>query len=333
MRRLGWVLILCMLLPIAAGAFSVDQPQYQDGDWFEYDGWTAAVFAQQETEFEAGNTDFESLNLVSEVPMRIEWDADESIELGGEIVGCGVSTVVHSLNMSAHFTEGSTEYVNDTMALNITTTIQVWMPRGANAFEKRVITAHLDTWFSGGGEDNHLETRIVTEERIERDGLWPAGIEAGDEWDFAETIARTTTVGERTNGGLWNETSTSETLHRQVTWTASAEVVVSTGEYNDENTKTMRIEQQIVGENQTSIDWYHEEGYLVKTQHFEADTLVLSATLVDHHYEAAAPTQETTTSNSGMPAVSLLATLAILGLAAIRSAGKGRGDSPSDDRR
>jgi hypothetical protein len=219
--------------------------------------------------------------------------------------------------MTVHFTDGSTDYENDTMTLNVTTNIQVWMPTGASAFEKRVETISLETWFSGGGEDNYLETRLTTEEIIERDGLWPSGIDVGDEWDFAETITRTTIVEQRINRALWNETSrVTEELARQVTWSAVEETTISTGELNGENTRTMKMEQQIVGESRTSTDWYHEEGFLVKTQHYNNGTLTLSATLTDRQYSAENVVSTVVTDN-GLPAPSLLAGLGMIALAAI----------------
>ena len=317
-RLLVAVMVVGLLVPVTAGGMTITQPNYSTGDWFEYDGWTAAVFAEYESQMEANSTDFDHLNLVEEVPMRLTIQASESISLGGQSTNCRVSLVEHSVNMTVHFTDGSTDYDNDTMTLNVTTTIEVWMPTGASAFEKRVETIYLETWFSGGGEDNYLENRLITEEIIERDGLWPSGIDVGDEWDFSESISRTTIAEQRINRALWNETSRdSEDLARQVTWTAAEETTISTGEANSDNTATIRMEQQIVGESRTSIDWYHEEGFLVKTQHFVNGTLVLSATLTDHKYSAENVVATVVTSN-GLPAPSLLAGIGVFALAAIR---------------
>jgi len=317
-RLLVAVMVVGLLVPVTAAGMTITQPNYSAGDWFEYDGWTAAVFAEYESQMEANSTDFDHLNLVEEVPMRLTIQASESISLGGQSTNCRVSLVEHSVNMTVHFTDGSTDYDNDTMTLNITTTIEVWMPTGASAFEKRVETIYLETWFSGGGEDNYLENRLITEEIIERDGLWPSGIDVGDEWDFSESISRTTIAEQRINRALWNETSRdSEDLARQVTWTAAEETTISTGEANSDNTATIRMEQQIVGESRTSIDWYHEEGFLVKTQHFVNGTLVLSATLTDHKYSAENVVATVVTSN-GLPAPSLLAGIGVFALAAIR---------------
>ena len=317
-RLLVAVMVVGLLVPVTAAGMTITQPNYSAGDWFEYDGWTAAVFAEYESQMEANSTDFDHLNLVEEVPMRLTIQASESISLGGQSTNCRVSLVEHSVNMTVHFTDGSTDYDNDTMTLNVTTTIEVWMPTGASAFEKRVETIYLETWFSGGGEDNYLENRLITEEIIERDGLWPSGIDVGDEWDFSESISRTTIAEQRINRALWNETSRdSEDLARQVTWTAAEETTISTGETNSDNTATIRMEQQIVGESRTSIDWYHEEGFLVKTQHFVNGTLVLSATLTDHKYSAENVVATVVTSN-GLPAPSLLAGIGVFALAAIR---------------
>ena len=317
-RLLVALMVLGLLAPTASATMTISQPNYSTGDWFEYDGWTAAVFAEYEDQMEVDSPDFDHLSLSEEVPMRLTIEESESISLGGQSTPCRVSLVEHSVNMTVHFTDGSTEYENDTMTLNVTTTIQVWMPTGASAFEKRVETIFLETWFSGGGEDNYIETRLTTVEIIERDGLWPSAIDVGDEWDFSETISRTTTTEERINRALWNEThSVSEDLSRQVTWTAAEENVISTGETNGENTLTMRMEQQIVGESRTSTDWYHEEGYLVKTQHFVNGTLVLSATLTDHQYSSENVVVTVVTDN-GLPAPSLLAGLGVFALAAIR---------------
>ncbi len=317
-RLLVALMVVGLLAPTASAAMTISQPSYSTGDWFEYDGWTAAVFAEYEGQMEADSPDFDHLSLSEEVPMRLTIEESESISLGGQSTPCRVSLVEHSVNMTVHFTNGSTEYVNDTMTLNVTTTIQVWMPTGASAFEKRVETIHLETWFSGGGEDNYIETRMTTVEVIERDGLWPSAIDVGDEWDFSETISRTSTIEERINRALWNEThSVSEDLARQVTWTAAEENVISTGEINGENTQTMRMEQQIVGESRTSTDWYHEEGYLVKTQHFVNGTLVLSATLTEHEYSSENVVVTVVTDN-GLPAPSLLVGLGVFALAAIR---------------
>ena len=317
-RLLVAVLVVILLIPSTAAGMTITQPNYNTGDWFEYEGWTAAVFSQYESQMASESEDFNHLNLVEEVPMRMSIEESESISLGGQDTNCRVSLVEHSVNMTVHFIDGSTDYDNDTMTLNVTTTIQVWMPTGASAFEKRVETIYLETWFSGGGEDNYLENRLVTEEIIERDGLWPSGIQVGDEWDFSETISRTSIVEQRINRALWNETSrVTEELARQVTWTATEETTISTGEDNLDNTPTMRMEQQIVGESQTSIDWDHEEGFLVKTQHFVNGTLVLSATLTDHKYSAENVVATVVTDN-GLPAPSLLAGIGIFALAAIR---------------
>ena len=317
-RLLVAVLVVALLIPSTAAGMTITQPSYNTGDWFEYDGWTAAVFSQYESQMASESEDFSHLNLVEEVPMRMSIEESETISLGGQDSNCRVSLVEHSVNMTVHFTEDSTDYDNDTMTLNVTTTIEVWMPTGASAFEKRVETIYLETWFSGGGEDNYLENRLITEEIIERDGLWPSGIQAGDEWDFSETISRTSVVEQRINRALWNETSrVTEDLARQVTWTATEETTISTGEDNLDNTPTMRMEQQIVGESQTSIDWYHEEGFLVKTQHFVNGTLVLSATLTDHKYSAENVVATVVTDN-GLPAPSLMVGIGIFALAAIR---------------
>ena len=92
---------------------------------------------------------------------------------------------------------------------------------------------------------------------------------------------------------------------------------MSTGDANQEMTPTMRMEQQIVGESRTSMDWYHEEGYLVKTQHYINGTLVLSATLSDYKYSAE-NVDATVVTDHGLPAPSLLAGLGVFALAAIR---------------
>jgi len=319
MRR-HWValLIVGLLATSTVSAMTIEQPDYRSGDWFEYDGWTAAVFAEYERQMAAESPDYERLNLTEEVPMRLTFLDDENINLGGQDTECRVSIVEHSLNMTVHFTPGSTEYSNDVMTLNVSTNIKVWMPKGASAFEKRVETILLESWFSGGGEDNYIESKLTTEEIIERDGLWPSGIEVGNEWDFAESITRTTVTEERINRALWNETSRlTENIARQVTWTATEEVDISVGKFNADVAPTIRMEQQIVGESRTSTDWYHEEGYLVKTQHFVNGTLTLSATLTDYEYSAENVVSTVVTSN-GLPAPSLLAAMTIIGLAAIQ---------------
>jgi hypothetical protein len=317
-RLLVAFMVVGLLAPTASAAMTITQPSYTTGDWFEYDGWTAAVFAEYEAQMEEESEDFDHLSVVEEVPMRLTIEASESISLGGQSTNCRVSIIEHALNMTVHFTDGSTDYENDTMTINVTTTIEVWMPTGASAFEKRVETVFLENWFSGGGEDNYIETRLITEEVIERNGLWPSEINVGDEWDFSETISRTTTTEERINRALWNETDrVSEDLARQVTWTALEETNVSTGDANQEMTPTMLMEQQIVGESRTSMDWYHEEGYLVKTQHYVNGTLVLSATLSDYKYSAE-NVVATVVTDHGLPAPSLLAGLGVFALAAIR---------------
>ncbi|MEE2758433.1 MAG: hypothetical protein VYA86_00425 [Candidatus Thermoplasmatota archaeon] len=318
MRRYLVALVIVSLVATSVSSeMTISQPDYRSGDWFEYDGWTAAVFAEYETKMEEESPDYEYLNLTEEVPMKLTFQDNEKISLGGQDTNCRVSIVEHSVNMTVHFTPGSTDYENDTMTLNVTTNIKVWMPTGASAFEKRVETISLETWFSGGGEDNYIESKMTTEEIIERDGLWPSGIEVGDEWDFAETISRTTITEERINRALWNETSrVAEDLARQVTWNAVEEADVSVGEFNAETVPTIRMEQQIVGEARTSTDWYHEDGYLIKTQHFVNGTLALSATLTNYEY-AAENVVSTVVTGNGLPAPSIIATTMILAMAAI----------------
>ncbi|MBN17805.1 MAG: hypothetical protein CMB37_06595 [Euryarchaeota archaeon] len=319
MRR-GFVvgIALTLMAPMIGAEIIISQPQYSEGDWFEYDGWTASVFAQYETKMVTESADFEFLSLTEDVPMRITFEANENANLGGQDVNCRVSQIDHSVNMTVHFTEGTTDYVDDMMTLNVSTTIKVWMPTGASGYEKRVETILVESWFSGGGEDNYIESKLTTEEIINRDGLWPNEIEVGDEWDFAETISRTTVHEERVNRALWNETSrTTQDLSRQVTWTALEETTISTGDDNLDDTSTLKMEQQIVGEARHSLDWYHEEGFLVKTQHFDNDTLVLSATLTDRSY-ASENVVNTVVTDNGIPSISLLATLVIIGFAATK---------------
>ena len=82
MRRY-WVAILIvgLLASSTASAITIGQPDYRSGDWFEYDGWTAAVFAEYEAEMAAESEDYERLNLTEDVPMRLTFEDNENINL------------------------------------------------------------------------------------------------------------------------------------------------------------------------------------------------------------------------------------------------------------
>ena len=70
-RLLVAVMVLSLLAPTASAGMTITQPSYTTGDWFEYDGWTAAVFAEYEAQMEAESEDFDRLSIVDEVPMRM----------------------------------------------------------------------------------------------------------------------------------------------------------------------------------------------------------------------------------------------------------------------
>ena len=72
MRRHWLALVIVGLLATStASAITITQPDFQSGDWFEYDGWTAAVFAEYEAKMEGESPDYERLNLTEDVPMRL----------------------------------------------------------------------------------------------------------------------------------------------------------------------------------------------------------------------------------------------------------------------
>ena len=78
-RLLVAVMVLSLLAPTASAGMTITQPSYTTGDWFEYDGWTAAVFAEYEAQMEAESEDFDRLSIVDEVPMRMTIQPSESI--------------------------------------------------------------------------------------------------------------------------------------------------------------------------------------------------------------------------------------------------------------
>ena len=77
-RLLVALMVVGLLVPTASAAMTISQPSYSTGDWFEYDGWTAAVFAEYEGQMEADSDDFDHLNLSEEVPMRLTIEESET---------------------------------------------------------------------------------------------------------------------------------------------------------------------------------------------------------------------------------------------------------------
>ena len=62
MRRLLVVIMVAGLLASGtASGMAISQPDYRTRDWFEYDGWTAAVFAEYESQMESESEDFDRL--------------------------------------------------------------------------------------------------------------------------------------------------------------------------------------------------------------------------------------------------------------------------------
>ena len=80
MRKWGLALLIVGLLATSTtSAITIEQPDYQSGDWFEYDGWTAAVFSEYESQMAAESPDYERLNLTEDVPMRMTFEDNEKI--------------------------------------------------------------------------------------------------------------------------------------------------------------------------------------------------------------------------------------------------------------
>ena len=323
MRR--WLLsvgLACMFITSMASVAaseprSVQTPSYRDGDWFEYDGWTAGVFSELQADYTNQTEGFDHFSINTSEDMRIEWLEGESIQLGGDDKDCTLSETTYWMNMSAEFTVGATDYDNDTMTVNFSSTLEVWTPKLPSRFSKRVETIRVDSWFSGGGEDNHLEMETIRTEYIYRNAVWPEVFTVGDSWSFTEEIDRNITVRHRTNSGLWNLTGYEQSLSRVLTLNVSIEADVLTGPLLDEVWETVVVEQQVVGEDETETSWYDERGYLVKTERYSGDTLLLSAVLADHSYHAEEFHEETVTSNWGLPAPTLLAGLGITMAAAM----------------
>jgi hypothetical protein len=328
MRRLLLALALCCLLIASSVSAaeseprSVATPSFRDGDWFEYEGWTAGVFSTLQDDYANQTEEFDHFSINNSQDLRILWLEGETISLGGDDKDCTVTQSNYWMNMSAEYTVGTTDYDNDTMTLNYSSTLKVWTPKNPSRLSKRVETILVESWFSGGGEDNHLEMETIRTEFIVSNAIWPTSFTVGESWSFTEEIDRNITVRHRTNSGLWNLTGYDQHLSRVVTLNASMEADVLTGPLLDEVWKTVVVEQQVVGEDEVQSNWYDQRGYLVKTERRSGEVLQLSAILVDHSYYAEETHDETVNSNWGLPAPTLLAGLGVMAAASLLAKGE-----------
>ena len=87
-RLLAVVLVASLLAPAASAGMTITQPNYSSGDWFEYDGWTAAVFAEYEAQMAAESSDFEYLNLSGEG--RFVFALGGFLDVSGDLFFVGV---------------------------------------------------------------------------------------------------------------------------------------------------------------------------------------------------------------------------------------------------
>lgn len=303
---------LLLLLPTPAlAATSIGEPTYHEDDWFEYEGYTEALVFDLAAEW-SSDEDFEGVAVTSQEAMRVTQLGSENCQILDWDGGCTKAQLTYLVNITLSWATNTTQYENDTLNMSISYDATHWKARSNAGWERLDATTLTETRFSGGGEDNFLEEELRVVTLTERVGDWPDLINLTSSWDLEETLTITATTRTRENRGLWSESVSNLSSTGQVAYRATEERLVHYGMANEKDHDTLVIERSSLADNITHRDHFRSEGFLARTETWQNETLLLSATLVDYRYYETEEHSYTSTSNWLLPA--LLVGLLALGL-------------------
>jgi hypothetical protein len=293
---------------LAAGALKIPEPDYTTGDHFIYSGYTLSLLNSLEQEH-SNDRDLVSITQSGGIEMTITILADESCGFGGYSGQCQPAELSHWVNVTFLWAENSTNYDNDSLQMNISTTVKISRPTGRSEWEQTTRTIRIESSFSGGGEDNLVEQEQVSTTDREAIGDWPQEFIAGAEWEMVETDTIRETIRTRSNNAVWNTAWNNYTESRQMIYSALNETEVS---FDKVVWQTVKVKEQALGEDNYTFRYLTEDGYPARMQEFEGGILRMSVTLLEYEYYNGESHQSSSESNWGLPAPALWLTLIAL---------------------
>ena len=312
-----------VVLGSVSAEISVETHRHTEGDWFEYEGYGLSLANSISKSQSANNSSgFVGWTLIYDEPLRIDVIERGECDFGEWSGSCMRSEAQHHLNITLDWTTNATEFDDDKMLLNISTTILHEEPLATSAWdrEKRVIS--ISSWFLGDDELNLAETETTTTVTTHSSAERPEVMVVGDTWQATLEIHKEDMIRQRINRGMWNETTTSTDESRQIIYTVEEESTVHTAKLD---WQTVRLREQAVAEDNHSIVYLSELGWPVRTEEYESGVVVMTTVMTDFSSSQYDGPKVTTIEES--PNLGIVATITLVVVAAVCT----RAKSPTND--
>ncbi len=278
-------LLLLVVLPTNASGdedFYVASPNYLVGDYFEYSGYTNIVVDEFKNMLE--NTDdgveFELSEERAELTVKIT--SIEECELEDFSGFCQRGKTSHSVNLSVTWEHNTTNYLEDQMYVLINTNEETLTPQSDSPWSWTKRSVVITTIFkTKHGDEHNVERRITDEFTTHSSSSTPETISVGDSWISLDTRQLISERAYRENNGLWQKSSTNETVQVQRLFTASSYEILSG------DAGVVPVISVIEGDKSDgnySVAYLDELGFVRKIENFKNDNLEFSVTLEDYRY-------------------------------------------------
>mgnify|MGYP003308672222 CR=1 FL=1 len=189
---------------------SVETHRHTEGDWFEYEGYGLSLANSISKSQSANNSSgFVGWTLIYDEPLRIDVIERGTCDFGEWSGSCMRSEAKHHLNITLDWTTNATEFDDDKLMLNITTTILHEEPLATSAWDREKRVVSISSWFLGDDELNLAETETTTTVTTHSSAERPEVMVVGDTWQATLEIHKEDVIRQRINRGMWNETTTS----------------------------------------------------------------------------------------------------------------------------
>jgi hypothetical protein len=290
--------------------FHTDIPDPSPGDFFQY-SLDMTAFHQSLIDESQGDED-PMIDVIEneDSGLLVSYISSECVEVSGP--DCHRMTMSWLTNITLVFNTGSS-YDGDqfVMSMFIETVRESTEDR---AWYEDTITGHI--WMSIDGDDYHIESIDIEEATIEIIEGEPELVSVGDTWTTRETSDVSITEKSRMNGGDWEIENTVEEWTNSTVYNAES---IGNVFIDGESTETIRIKTQEVGSSEYDIGHISQYGVPMKMVMFDEDgTLFMTATLSDYHWQLEpSPEKASESTDEGLPAISLIATISILAAVAI----------------
>ena len=280
----GIALLLLNSTPAAFAAkddLVVTRQDYYPGDYFVYTGYTPLLVERIMAE-NAGDPDFDSLELADSDEMRMTIHPEKKCTIGGFDGECHRGTLQHMVNLTLHFKPDTTDFKDDQMMLEMITSEETLTPTSSSAWRRTTRTVTLTSWFSTeAGDEQSVEQRISEVITSSLSGEQPAQISVGDFWLVLESRSVERTASQRENKGLWMKVESNQTMLLQRQYIVVEESQLSTPAGFE---RALRVDEMIAGSENRSTVHLSKLGYPLRIEEYMGEELVLNASLSDFRY-------------------------------------------------